>query len=65
MNNPYESVKWEVHVAGPDDVLPASSFQDAVHQAAAINAVAIGFIERGKITEHHPILFANIVMKPL
>jgi len=61
MMNPYEEFRWEVHVTGPDDVLPANSFQDAVHKAAEINAVCIDVIESGKITDLHPVVFATIV----
>lgn len=45
--------EWTVHVMGPDDILPAASWDDAVKQANEINNNL-----PPRPSEHYPYLFA-------
>ncbi|MGJ8687316.1 MAG: hypothetical protein ACSHWQ_07545 [Spongiibacteraceae bacterium] len=55
----YNSVKWCVHVAGPDSVLAASSFTEAVEQCDRINRNLVK-MQPEFDSEHYPILWAKI-----
>jgi hypothetical protein len=57
----HESVKWGVHISGPDAIKAAHSFAHAVNKCAEFNQavmdmIAVGFFS----TEDDSIMFANI-----
>jgi hypothetical protein len=55
------NTEWTVHVLGPDDILPATDYGDAVCQANAINkTVELHLSAR---TEYHPHVWAIPVPK--
>lgn len=57
----YDGVKWGVNVKGPDSVLAAHSFQEAVAQCARINQDLLVAIEHGAFSSiHHPIMWATV-----
>ncbi|MCV7004596.1 hypothetical protein [Mycobacterium gordonae] len=58
---PDNNDEWTVHVLGPDDIMPATDYADAVRQANEINKV----VEDGLPihTEYHPIVWAVPVPK--
>ena len=59
---PHNSVKWGVHVSGPDSILAAHSFEEAVTQSNLINTFIIE-ASIGK-SDHYPIVFANVIIWP-
>lgn len=61
----HDSVKWGVHIIGPDTVKAAHNFSHAVEKAREINQSILDSIAIGAFsTEYHPIMFANIFMWP-
>jgi hypothetical protein len=53
--------EWTVHVSGPDDVLPAKDYADAVKQANAINNWYATTVPNR--TEFHPYAWATPCIK--
>lgn len=41
------SSSWQVHVIGPDDLLPAASMLDAMRMSAAINQTTVTNLAKG------------------
>lgn len=50
---------WEVHVSGPDDVLPATSRLDAMVQAQQINAATLALIGLNNDDPLYPTVWAT------
>lgn len=57
--NVYDSVKWGVHVVGPDSVLAAKSFTEAVEQCDRINSNLVK-MQPEFDSEYDPILWAQV-----
>ena len=57
--NQYESTKWGVHVKGPNTILAAHSFQEAVEKSQEINAYALSRIPEMK-SPFYPLLWATV-----
>lgn len=55
-------MKWGVHVLGPDNVLAAHSFREAVEKCHEINMAIIMFSERAQIADNDlmPRVFAQV-----
>jgi len=61
----HESVKWGVHIIGPDTVKAAHSFRHAVAKCDDINQKILNMIEAGFFsTEDYPVMFANVFVWP-
>ncbi len=61
--NIYESTKWGVHIIGPDSVLAASSFHEAVEKSTQINTEVIARYA-AFATENSPLFWAVIMQWP-
>lgn len=55
----YNSVKWGVHVSGPDSVLAAKDFTEAVEQCDRINRNLVK-MQPEFTSEFHPIMWAKV-----
>jgi hypothetical protein len=53
--------EWTVHVTGPDDIMPAANYDDAVRQANEINKTVE--LQLPTRTEYHPFVWATPVQK--
>lgn len=49
---------WQVHIAGPDDVLPATSRLDAMRRAQEINQATIDLLEQNNDHPYYPTTWA-------
>lgn len=60
MSNPYDDVKWCVHVLGPDEVFAANTFKEAVDRANEINQLWARDDIQAKMDEYCPRVWANV-----
>ncbi len=57
----YEHVKWGVHIHGPDSILAATDFNQAVEKCNEFNSlITLLGVQQRPLQEYRPIVFATV-----